>query len=627
VPRILSLFIAIVLTCGSIAAQQAYRVSTFAGTFPLGDNGPAREALFSYPRGMAIDRSGNTYVADSRNRSIRRISATGVITTFAGTGLSGDSGDGGPAAQARFTRPWCLALDPDETYLYVGDDDADRVRRINLATGVIEAYIGTGDTGFGGDGGPAGNALIAGVRGLAFDPQGNLLIADTFNHRIRRVDRRTGIIQTIAGSGARGRGGDGGPALAAQFASPHGIAVDADGSIYICDWGNLVVRRIDAAGVVSRFAGNPNATAFVIDGPATDIFLLSPVDLYLDRTRRALYVSDEDLDHVRRIGLGTGNPSQIVAGTLLANGPQSGYSGDGGSGNRALLAGPHGLALDRSGNLVFADRDNQVLRGLDAEGVIRTTAGRRPFANGPAANSIFFFPGGLFVQPNGDVLVADVENCVIRRIRSGQVSTVGGVPGSCFVGTDGTLASSTSLGVVTALVADAEGNIYFTAGARVRRISSTGTLSTLARDLRGPQGLALDPDGQSLWVSESGGNRILRINLASAAATIVAGSVGGTGGFAGDRQPAAQALLRAPTGMVFDRQGNLIFSDSLNNRIRRIDRAGVIDTIVGNGELGIGGSGPALSVPLFFPFDVGLDSTGALLIGNANQLMRVTSDG
>ena len=209
-----------------------------------GDGGPAIEASLDGPLGVAVDGQGNVFISDTRNHRVRRVDATtGIIDTVAGDGTAGLSGDGGPAVQSQVSSPAGLALDADGI-LYVADSGNHVVRRIVLATGVITTVAGSGEDGSGGDGGPAFAAQLSSPQGVAVDGLGHLLIADTGNHRIRRVDATSGVIDTVAGAGAPGFGGDGGLATEAQLNNPVGLGLDERGRVYVADAGNARVRRM-----------------------------------------------------------------------------------------------------------------------------------------------------------------------------------------------------------------------------------------------------------------------------------------------------------------------------------------------------------------------------------------------
>ena len=252
-----------------------------------GDGGPASAARFCYPDGIARDTAGNLYVADTGNHRIRKIDTAGIVSTIAGNGTGGFSGDGGAATSARLNAPRVLALDTNDS-LFVSDVNNNRVRKITK-TGIISTFAGTGDWGFSGDGGPAIAASFNLVEGLAFDSAGNLYIADTWNHRIRRVST-TGVISTVVGSGPTGQSqgafaGDGGPALSARLNSPKGIAFDKIGNtLYIADVANFRVRKVNAAGQISTIAGNGNNGSPRDRVPAT-LTSLYPLYIGVDPSR------------------------------------------------------------------------------------------------------------------------------------------------------------------------------------------------------------------------------------------------------------------------------------------------------------------------------------------------------
>src|SRR3954447_24539356 len=235
-------------------------ITTVAGNGAAGfsgDSGPATEAALNEPYGVVVDRAGNIYTADRLNRRVRRIDrGSGIITTLAGTGEAAYSGDGGKAAQAGLAEPNGLAFDPGETRLFIADVADHRVRVVDLASGVIDTFAGTGIAEHGGDGSPAREARIFGARAVKVAPDGTVYILERQGSSLRAVDPATGLIQTIAGTTGRGYSGDGGPAVAAVFDAPKEMALDRDGSLLIVDTENHAIRRIDrAGGIVTTVAG------------------------------------------------------------------------------------------------------------------------------------------------------------------------------------------------------------------------------------------------------------------------------------------------------------------------------------------------------------------------------------
>jgi sugar lactone lactonase YvrE len=279
-------------------------ITTLAGTGVAGfggDGGQATAAQLNSPRGLSLD-SGNLYIGDSGNNRVRRVDlATGTITTFAGTGVAGFGGDGGPATAAQLNNPFGVTI--ASGYLYIGDYGNNRVRRVDLATGAITTFAGTGAAGFSGDGGPATAAQLNTPRFLAVG-SGYLYVSDTGNYRVRRVDLATGTITTFAGTGVAGFAGDGGPATAAQFSIPLGLAVDS-GNLYIADPANMRVRRVDlATGTITTFAGTGVRGFSGEGGPATAAQVNAPFCVAVDPGNLYLYIADTGNNRVRRVNLG-----------------------------------------------------------------------------------------------------------------------------------------------------------------------------------------------------------------------------------------------------------------------------------------------------------------------------------
>ena len=309
---------------------------------------------------------------------------TGVITTIAGGG-SGDLGDGGPATDATFSSHPMRVTGDRAGSLFVTDAHHARIRRIDTSTGIIDTVAGCGTEGYSGDGGPAVHARIASPHGSALDRHENIYIADLKNDRIRRVDASTGIITTVAGNGEHGYSGDGGPATEAMLASPIAVFATADGDLYIADHRNSRVRKVNAAtGIITTVVGTGAQDFHGDGGPATHAAISLPRDVALDPDG-SLYIADGANNRIRKVN--SNGAITTVAGTGRAD-----YSGDGGPANEANLSMPYSIALDRDGNLYVVDTGNRRVRKVDAStGIITTIAGNGSYGysgdGGPAIDA------------------------------------------------------------------------------------------------------------------------------------------------------------------------------------------------------------------------------------------------
>lgn len=294
-------------------------ITTVAGTFTgfvprdeadcvpnfSGDGGPATEATLSCPHSVAVDGVGVIYIADSANHAIRKVTPDGIITTVAGQGgEAGDSGDGGPATAARIQGPKGIVLDA-RGHLLIADSGNDRIKQLDLATGIITTVAGTGKAGSSGDGGPATAATLSEPRTIAVAPDGSVLIAEPKAHRVRRVDPG-GTIDTLAGTGSRGFSGDGGPADAARLDMPRGVAVDGAGDVFIADSMNQRIRRVDGAGVITTVVGRGKACYFSSrntcgdGGPPLEAGFATPRAVEVNG-HGDLYIADTFNERIRRV--------------------------------------------------------------------------------------------------------------------------------------------------------------------------------------------------------------------------------------------------------------------------------------------------------------------------------------
>jgi PIN domain nuclease of toxin-antitoxin system len=327
-------------------------ISTVAGNEIRGfsgDGGPATSARLSYPYSVAVDTAGNLFIADTYNHCVRKVTPGGVISTVAGNGTYGFSGDGGPATAAQLRIPQGVAVDTAGN-LFIADTGNNRVRKVTPG-GVISTVAGNGTHGFSGDGGPATSAQLNYPSGVAVDTARNLFIADRNNNRIRKV-APGGVISTVAGNGTYGFSGDGGPAMAAQLRIPQGVAVDTTRNLFIADYGNNRVRKVTSNGVISTVAGN-GIRGFSGDvGPAASARLNGPSGVAVD-TARNVFIADTGNNRVRKV------TSSWVISTVAGNGIR-GFSGDGGPATSARLSYPYGVAVDTAGNVFIADFNQRI---------------------------------------------------------------------------------------------------------------------------------------------------------------------------------------------------------------------------------------------------------------------------
>ena len=606
----------------------------------LGDGFSAASTTVGNPSAVAVDASGNVFIADALNSVVRKMDTQGTLTTVAGSypGSAGYSGDHGPATLAALNQPGGVAVDAFGN-LFIADTLNHAIRKVS-SHGTITTVAGNGSPGYSGDGGPAINAGLNGPAGIAVDANGSLYIADRENHAIRKVSI-AGTITTIAGQGpsAGGFSGDGGPATNAQLRSPAGVAVDSNGNLFIADFGNSVVRKIDPTGAINTIAGIcfelSNVPGYTGDGgAATNATLYFPFAVAVD-AHGTLLIADPTIHVVRQVD------TNGVITTFAGNGAQ-GYSGDGGAATSAALNGPAGLAVSPQGQVFIAEPYNNAIRQVNTNGIITTVAGNGLAADAgdsrSAINATLAGASGVALDAAGNLFIADTYNHSIRKVDTlGIITTIAGNGLAGYAGDTGP-ATAANLNTPNAVVVDATGNLFIadTLNHAIRKIDVSGTITTVAgigtagytgdggpavsATLNSPYGIAADSSG-NLFIADTLNHAIRKVDIAGTITTMV-----GTGvaGYSGDGGPAASGGLNNPCGVAVDANGNLFIADTLNHSIRQVDSRGTIFTLVGNGVAGYSGDGGrASNATLQNPLGVAVDSKRNYFIADfGNNVIR-----
>ncbi len=633
--RLQSTAFLITALCLSLADRSAaqlykYTINTAVGQYPSGDQGPATQALLAKPYGVAEDANGNLYVPDYLNNRVRKIVGLSQITTIAGTGVGGFSGDGGQASSAQLNGPCAVALDSAGN-LYIYDSGNEVIRKVDT-NGIITTIAGTPQTpGSTGDGGPATKAKfqLHEGGGLAVNANGNVYVADTLNSVVRGIRVSDGVIATVAGTiGKFGSGGDGNAATSAMLSYPFGLAFDSAGNLYIADTYNQEIRQVSAKdGTIKTVAGNLKPGYTGDGGPATAASFNYPFGVAVDK-QGDLFISDTFNNVIREVTAGSTPTISTIAGNQPL-GP--GFAGDGGAATSAQLSAPAGLLVDSSGTVFFSDLGNNRIRSI-VGGKIQEVAGadHAQGDGGKATAAYLYFPQDITEDSAGNFYIADTFNGEIRKVKAdGTISTLAKVasPQGVAVDSSGNVYVSHSNQIVKV---DSKGNVTVVAGSATPGFSGDGGPATAAL-LNSPFGLAVDSAG-SLYIADTDNHRIRKITVGNIAT--VAGS-GGTclnpcdfGGFSGDSGPATSAKLSFPIDVTLDSADNLLIADSENNAIRKVDTKGIITTVAGMGPgpgAGYGGDGgPATAALMIKPYGVAADNAGNIFISDSgNGVIRV----
>jgi hypothetical protein len=599
-----NVYIADQYNCVVRKVDTAKTITTIAGVAGhcgyLGDGGKGTVANLYYPSGVAVDSFGNMYIGDNNNCRVRKlVLANNNISTYAGNGSCGYSGDGGAATSAMLYTPTGVAVDSAGN-LFIADSSNVVIREVTKSNGKISTVAGNHTAGFTGDGGPATSAEINQVFGLGVNGAGTqVTIADYYNQRIRQFTVG-GNINTVAGTGTAGFSGDGGAATSAQINSPVGIAVGS-GTIYVADNNNMRIRSFTVGGNINTVAGNGSPTVeTLLNGVApSGVVLQFPYGIFEDGSSN-VYVTESNSYMVRELV----HSSNLV--NFFAGNGTYGYLGDGGAAVSAEITQPHGVAKDSNGNVYIADEQNCVIRMVNNAGVISTFAGIPQHCGfigdgGPATSAELWNPWGVFVDSSNSVYIADYSNFVIRKVTGGTISTIAGIGRIQGYSGDGGPATSAVLNQVEAVTVDKAGNVFIADryNCRIREVyAATGIINTVAGTgacgfsgdgtatanyLNYPAGIAVDAN-DNLFIGDTNNMRVRWVSP-SGIMTTIAGT--GTASYSGDGGLATSATMYYPAGVTLDPSGNILFSDYQNLRVRSISAFAALNSNTSSLNFGV----------------------------------------
>lgn len=690
-----------------------YDINTIAGGGPNGL--AALSSSIGFPGNIAFDSAGNAYIADIYSSRILEVSATGTVTVVAGNGTHGYSGDGGLATSATLDGPEGVAVDSSGN-IFIADTGNSLIREVTASNGMIQTVAGsfTLGAGYSGDGGPATSAQLNFPTGIFLDSAGDIFIADAMNSAIREVVGST--INTVAGNGTYCADpttacGDGGPATSAQLDFPEGVFVDASGNIYIADTDTARIRVVNPgtapvtiagisvgatdiatiAGAYYQSNGGTSCGPYTSQVTPLSVELCAPSGVFVDSSGD-VFIADSFNSVIWELAA-SGSTITAVAGNGTA-----GYSGDTGAAASAELDTPNNVYVDSAGDIFIADTNNYVIREVDASsGNISTAIGNNTAADSgdgsAAVDAQLNYPGGMFVDGTGNIFIADSLSSVIREVSptSGNIQTVAGdVATVCATSTatcgDGGPALSAQFFSPYGVATDAAGNIYIadTGDNRIRAVNTgsatvtiagvaiaAGNVATIAGTgnectlgswpcgdsgpatsalLFEPFGVAVDSTG-NIFVADTDDHAIRAINggtqaITLAGVTIQPGNIATVAGIGtqcpaptdgpcGDGGPATSAQLNFPGGLFVDSSDNIYIADTGNNRIRVVNTgtssetiagvlvgAGQIATVAGTGVEGYAGdTAPATSAQLAAPNGVFVDGSGNIFISDTDNFV------
>jgi uncharacterized protein (TIGR03437 family) len=576
--------------CLSVQAfASSYTISTIAGSDWVGENIPATSAIFLQAEGIAADSFGNIYISDAGNHRVRCIAPSGIIRTIAGNGIAGFSGDNGPASAAQLNSPYGLSFDFAGN-LYIADLGNARVRRIS-PSGIISTIAGGGDLPAGGKNEGSMASLLAFIapRNIAIDGYGVVYISDFGAHRVYKMTT-DGTLTTLAGTGSLGYSGDG-VASFSLLNYPTALAVDHQGTVYIADSGNHLIRKVVSgqltsiarAALPTGLAFDGVATLFVADHSAAEILEIplssgiatamnvSATDLAYGNNG-SIYVADMTV--ARRVS--------VYGASAIIAGPGSLAEGDGGPATQARLNRPSGIALDAIGNLYIADRANNRIRRVGLDGTITTYAGTGIAGNtgdgGAAVLAALSGPESVRFDALGNLYIADTGNARIRMVTPGGLILP--VP-------------TGPLSAPSYLIFDAAQNLYIADATTIYKVSPAGITSTVFSGLESPRGMAFD-SASNFYFAETGTKQVWMFTPS------------------GSHSLLASGVWNSPQGIAIDSSGNVLVADSGLAQVLSINSFGQVTPVSGTGTAGFAGDGgSSLLAQLNAPSDILMSSTGA----------------
>jgi len=607
-----------------------YTFITLAGQTTGWFDGAGSAALFKLPYGVAVDASGNLYVADTGNNTIRKVTSSGVATTLAGLAGSPGAADGSGQA-ARFNTPGGVAVDGSNN-VYVADSSNQTIRKVTPA-GVVTTLAGLAGAPGSVDG-SGSSARFNSPQSVAVDAGGNVYVADATNCAIRKITP-AGVVSTLAGKLGVSGTNDAPTGAAARFDLPYGVAVDTNGNVYVADTVNQTIRQISPSGAVTTLAGVARSSG-TNDGTNSGALFAYPCAVAAAASG-TVYVVDTGNNTIRQV-----SPAGVVT-TLAGSAGNPGSTNGAGSGAR--FSSPLGVAVDGDGNVYVADSYNSTIRKVTTPGgVVTTLAGTTAAAgsaDGAGSAAQFRDPYGVAVDSAGTIYVSDLGNNTIRQITpAGVVTTLAGSANSTAGTNDGT-GSAASFDNPAGLAVDLHANVYVAdyLSHTIRKIAPGGIVTTLAGEpgaggntngtgsaarFFNPLGVAVDPAG-NVYVADTLNSLIRKITPDGTVSTL-----GGVAGIAGAKDgPAATALFNYPQGVAADGLTNVYVADTENSTIRKITPDGVVSTLAGKARNVGTGDGIGEAARFNNPFSIAVDGQGYLYVADTynDTIRKISPDG